>query len=213
MARAYREAKITAIDLTPPDIPNALPNLEILKHDAELDWPFEEGKFDFIHGRMLMAGIHDWRGLLSKIWQHLAPGGSIELLNLKHPYRAVNEQADCPEASPLIRFSALMKESWIRSGLDWDAIEKVTTILPELGFENVEECPFIWPLGEWADTDRERQMGLWTMENFSTFIQNVGVPVLTKNEFMSKGDAEDAVTSAIRDLKTSHLANRYYIQL
>lgn len=90
MARERPSSRIIAMDVTPPKL-TSLPNLRTVEADLESDWHFNE-KFSFIHGRMVMTGIHDWSTLSFKCWDHLESGGWLELLDICFPYRAEETQ-------------------------------------------------------------------------------------------------------------------------
>jgi SAM-dependent methyltransferase len=216
MARTHPGAEVIATDLTPPELPEgtAPPNLKVQWQDAGADeWPFEAGRFDFVHARMLGAGVDNWTAFVAKCWTHLAPGGILELSNASHPYRADRAEADSGSASALIRFSSVLEESWSRGGPDWQSVHRIAETLSDHGFADAREHTFRWPLGEWADNDRQRRVGALTMRNFTRFIQGMGVPLLTKDGFMAQTDAEELVAAALEDLRANHVANRYYIEM
>ncbi|RYC56322.1 hypothetical protein CHU98_g9883 [Xylaria longipes] len=55
---------------------------------------------------------------------------------------------------------------------------------------NIHEYSLRWPLGEWADNDRERKIGAMASENFTSLVGGVGVMLLTKDGFMSDEKAK-----------------------
>ncbi|KAK8115747.1 S-adenosyl-L-methionine-dependent methyltransferase [Apiospora sp. TS-2023a] len=213
MAAAWPNATIVATDLTPPDISNMPPNLSLRRHNADHNWPFESESFGYIHGRMLASGIHDWPGFLSKCWKHLAPGGHLELLDLVHPFRADDQEADSPEASPFIFFGQVARRSWHQSGLDYFAAEKHVARLGDLGFTDIVDHSHRWPLGAWGDTDRERRIGELTLDNFTKFIRTAGETILTQHELMQKQVAKDVVASALKDLEENCTMKRFYFTI
>jgi SAM-dependent methyltransferase len=213
MARAWPTAQVLATDLVLPKAPPSVSNLTYLKHDADSVWDFEPQSFDFMHGRMLTSGIHDWPALLSKAWAHLAPGGRLELLDVCHPFRAGATQADNPEASPFIRFGHLAQKSWEKSGLDYYATTKHVERMQQLGFVDIAEHVFKWPLGKWAETDQEKKMGELTLGNFSRFLATAGTAILTHQGFMDEDDAKRVVAEAEQDLQQNHEAKQFYLTM
>lgn len=214
MARLWPEAKVTATDLIPPKPDgDVLPNLRFLKSNADGEWPFDVGEFDFIHGRMLTSGIHDWPGFLAKCYRHLAPNGSLELLDVCHPFRAATPEFDSPDASPFIAFGCLAEKSWSRSGLDYFTTEKHTARLQELGFGQISEAALRWPLGEWGTGDNECEIGRLSLTNFTHFLNAAGKSILTNQGFMAEAEAEGIVHAAMQDLLQNCLQKRFFLTM
>ncbi|KAI3324237.1 hypothetical protein HD806DRAFT_543633 [Xylariaceae sp. AK1471] len=211
MAQALPHVQIVATDLTPPLQSDTLPNLQFLKQDADLDWSI--GEFDFIHGRMLSSGIHDWPGFLTKAWEHLRPGGRLELLDVSHPFRAEDAEADRPDASPFIHFGQLANKAWTRAGLDYFATAKHAERLKKLGFIDIAEQEMRWPLGEWAPLESEKRLGSLTLMNFMSFLDSAGVSILSHGDFMGRNEAKMYVEAAKMDLQENSMTKRFYLTM
>ncbi|KAI4157804.1 MAG: hypothetical protein LQ342_007999 [Letrouitia transgressa] len=211
MAASYPLAHITAIDLTPParESPH---NVTFLKADAEQDWTFAQQPFSFIHGRMLTSGIHDWPALLSRCWNHLRPGGWLELLDICHPFRAEESAAD-NSSSSLIRWGFQAEKCWAMNGLNYRASMEHLERLRELGFVEVEERTLKWPLGEWADTERERKVGSLMLRNFCSFLDMAGEAILRQDHTTSEDEAQRLVRDAKRDLTANWRTKRFYLNM
>ncbi|KAF4631489.1 hypothetical protein G7Y89_g6640 [Cudoniella acicularis] len=203
--------QVIATDLT---LPKTLPpsNVKFLQSDAEQPWPFDQ-KFGFIHCRMLFSGIHDWPSFLARCREHLAPGGWIELHGPYQPYRADNPAANKAEASSLIKWGYACQESWERSGIDCHTVNHQMDRLRAAGFENIEERRVTWPIGEWGDTERERQIGAITLENLSGFIGLVGVQLMANHSTLTLAQKEELVSGVQKDLSENIHENRYYVAL
>lgn len=217
MAQAWPSATVVATDLTPPRGYDGqslgLANLEFEECDAEKEWDLEPAEFDFIHGRMLASGIHDWPALLAKIFRHLSPGGRLELLDLCHPFRAAVPQFDNAEASPFIKFGHLAERTWASSGLDYYTTTKHVKRFTDLGFVDVNEHCTRWPLGEWAETDREKEIGRLTLQNFSRFVDTAGEALLTMHDAMSETEAKEVVQKAKEDLIHDCVEKQFYLMM
>ncbi|KAF5007755.1 hypothetical protein FDECE_5927 [Fusarium decemcellulare] len=74
----YPSAEVIGTDLSPIQPGWVPPNCIFEVDDFESDWPFEE-PFDFIHARELEGCIRDDDRLFRQAFQHLTPGGYIEL--------------------------------------------------------------------------------------------------------------------------------------
>ena len=208
MAKERPTTHITATDLTPPEI-TPPSNVTILKTDAEKEWDFKQN-FGFIHGRMLTSGIHNWPALLSRCWDHLEPGGWLELLDVCHPFRAEDPAADdC--SSEFIKWGHLAEKCWAMNGLDYRTTTKHVERLRNLGFVDVHEEERTWPLGTWSESEHDRRIGELTLLNFSTFLARAGVVIISQGPGIMAQEAKDLVAGAQRDLKENCCTKRFYL--
>lgn len=208
MAAQWPRAQIVATDITLPDIAPPV-NVALVQSDADEPWPFQH-KFDFIHGRMLTSGIRDWPRLLSRCWEHLEPGGRLELVDICHPFRAEDPAAD-NEISAFIRWGHAAEASWKAKGLDYRTTLKHAQRLQALGFEHIKESQEKWPLGEWAETETSRRIGALTLQNFASFLRTAGSNILAHSLSLDAREAEKLGTGALADLHDNCCTKRFYL--
>ena len=218
VATKYPNATILATDLSPPlsNTGSTLENVIFVKSDLEnaSDWrhlPLES--FGFIHGRMLTSGIHDWPNLLKRCWEHLEPGGWLELSDVCHPFRADDPDADDPEKSDFIKWGYMAERCWATNGLDYRATTKHINRMADLGFETVHEKEVRWPLGGWAEDEREKEIGKMALINFTAFLDMAGVGILSQDPDILQQDAEALVDGATRDLLETCCQKRFYLTM
>ncbi|PMD34276.1 hypothetical protein L207DRAFT_588874 [Hyaloscypha variabilis F] len=84
-ARQFPKAQGLGTDLSPIQPDDVPKNCRFVVSDAEISWSFTE-KFDFVHGRALLACFRDPRQVLSEAFDALAPGGYLELQDVAQPY-------------------------------------------------------------------------------------------------------------------------------
>ena len=210
IARERPTTHIIATDLTPPTITTPS-NVTILKADSEQQWRFDR-KFEFIHGRMITSGIHDWPALLSRCWGHLTPGGWLELLDICHPFRAEDLTTD-GNSSGFLKWGQTAERCWAMNGLDYRATAKHVERLRELGFVDVHEKELKWPLGVWSHSEQERQIGALTLENFRTFLATAGIDIITQDPGISAQEAKRLVADAENDLQENCSTRRFYLNM
>jgi SAM-dependent methyltransferase len=210
MAAQWPRAQVVATDITLPGIaPPA--NLTLVQSNAEEPWPFQH-RFDFIHGRMLASGIHDWLSVLTRCWEHLEPGGQLELLDICHPFRADDPAADS-ETSAFIRWGHAAELGWNANGLDYRTALTHTQRLRALGFQHVKETQLKWPLGEWAETETARRIGSLTLQNFTTFLRTAGSSILAHNPSLDAQETERLSAEALADLRENCCSKRFYLSV
>ena len=201
---------VIAMDLTPPDVIPP-PNVTILKMDAEKEWKFTQS-FGFIHGRMLTSGIHDWPALLSRCWDHLEPGGWLELLDVCHPFRAEDPAVD-EASSDFIKWGLIAERCWAMNGLDYRVTTKHVERLRALGFTDIREEERRWPMGAWSESEQERRIGELTLSNFRTFLAKAGVMVISQDPGIKELEVQDLVANAQRDLIENCCTKRFYLTM
>lgn len=216
MAKELPGSQVVAADITPPDI-NAFTasgvevpsNLTVVKANAEEAWPFKQ-HLTYIHARMLISAISDWQTLLQRCWDHLQPGGWLELNEVVTPYRAESPTFD-NRSSPFIEWGHLINESWASEGLDFTTTAKQVQRLEQLGFVNAREERMRWPVGEWADTEIERHIGAMTLQNHAIHFTTNGPRILAKSPNLKKHEAEIKTSNAHDDIMSNSAAKRYFL--
>ena len=166
IAKQFPSAKVIAMDLTPPKVPGPS-NVTFIQADIGLPWQL--CLFDYIHARMLMSAVGDWPSFLQQCWDHLEPGGWLELNEVCSPYRAVNSQLD-GSSSAFLRFGEANDKAWELAGRDFYAGPKQTQRLRDLGFQEIREVDYRFPIGGWGSTDRERRIGGLILEACKRYI-------------------------------------------
>jgi len=155
-ADAHPHTQVLGTDLSPIQPSNIPPNCRFLVDDANADWTFPE-KFDFIHTRALNFGVKDWEHLLAQAFEHLKPGGWIELHEFHIPFQCDDGSA-APE-SAVIQWGAIAVEAAAKIGVDAAAAKHHGERLRRVGFVDVHEQRMKWPLGPWATGEKEKKMG------------------------------------------------------
>jgi trans-aconitate methyltransferase len=79
MADRYPSAQVTGVDIAPIQPSWTPPNCAFELDDVEEDWSFKKESFDFIYAREFLTAIRDWNKLIRQSYEHLKPGGWLEL--------------------------------------------------------------------------------------------------------------------------------------
>ena len=196
------------MDLTPP---NVTESSNITFTQADIGRPWQLGLFDYIHGRMIMSAVEDWPGLLQQCWDHLEPGGWLELNEVCLPHRAANSQPD-GSSSAFLRFGAVASKAWELAGRDFHAGPKQTQRLRDLGFQDICEKDYKWPLGRWGSTDRERRIGELILENYKTHIGSA-TQLLLRDPENNEESSKQLIQDTIRDVEEYGVSNEYYFDV
>ena len=83
-----------------------------------------------------------------------------------------------------------------------------------LGFVNCNLMEFAWPMGgDWPETERDKQIGQLTRQNFENLMGRAGSKILLATHGMPQSIAEGIVNNALEDISTNGSSNRYFIDL
>lgn len=123
------------------------PNCSFQIDDAEDPWTFTK-PFDFIHGRALLSCFRDPAAVIKSMYDNLAPGGYLELQDPLFPMNWI--ESPPPEDSALYRWNKLVLEGPMKIGRDFTCPHNYPRWMREVGFEDIVERIFYWPVSPWA---------------------------------------------------------------
>lgn len=160
------QAEVYGLDMSPvPKLRDHPPNVRFLQgnvlYQQPSQWVTEEGNpflpgdsviFDFAFSRLLVAGMTDWPGYISQVYQMLKPGGWAELQEMMpHLYDA--NGAVLADAEWYKTLTAYQKSK----GLDVYVVDRVPEMMTEAGFRDIEIKEYRLPLELGADAGDKKQ--------------------------------------------------------
>ncbi|KAF2492937.1 S-adenosyl-L-methionine-dependent methyltransferase [Lophium mytilinum] len=196
-ADAHPKCKIVGTDLSPIQ-PTAVPeNAEFIVDDASSDWAFGK-KFDYIHTRSITSGIKDWDRLLKQAFDHLNPGGWVELHELHMPIKC--DDGTASPNSAIIKWSVEIYEASLKFGIDMLASLKHAERLREIGFTEVQETHIKWPIGPWPKGNKEKQIGAMFQQDIAGNLKGVSQKLFTQVLGQSQEEFEVFINQAQDDM-------------
>ncbi|TID26741.1 S-adenosyl-L-methionine-dependent methyltransferase [Venturia nashicola] len=189
-ADEYPSATVIGTDLSPVQPHYVPPNCRFYIEDAEAEWTFEE-RFDYIHGRMLIVGIKDWAKFFEQSFEHLKPGGWIELQDLSFPARC--DDGSATPSSPLMLWSSNMVSAAANLGLDLEVSNSFSSLLIAAGFVDIHSETHVWPLGNWPRDKNMKEMGRWAQQNYLQGLSGFTLAYFTRGLGWQKPQVEDLV--------------------
>ncbi|KAG5657431.1 hypothetical protein KAF25_005995 [Fusarium avenaceum] len=160
MAKRYPQVNILGIDLSsallPEDVP---PNVTFEIADVTEPWPSRT--YDFIHVRSLAGGgVRDWSALLADAYEHLKPGGQLEVTEIRPRFFDVDpDQAELPNTETgkrpeiggaCLEYERIFGEICTKLGIDCDPIPRVPGYLAGFGAEIIRERVDWLPVQNWG---------------------------------------------------------------
>ncbi|KAF8525681.1 S-adenosyl-L-methionine-dependent methyltransferase [Trichophaea hybrida] len=209
MADEYPQAEVIGIDLTPIQPAWLPPNCRFELDDADREWTYKPGSFDFIHFRNVGQGIQDWPKALSEAYRCMQPGAFIEIADsgamvysddgtlsdvCKHYFDLLNVAMNKINRLPM------------QAGLQKDRLEKA-------GFVDIDAVAIKEPWGPWAKEKRLKRIGLMNLLQSQTAFHAYGYAAFTRILGMDSEEADklchDAYQSTLS--KNSHMYYFHYV--
>lgn len=137
-ADSFPSAEVIGTDLSPIQPSWVPPNLRFLVDDAESPWLYSSSRpFDFIHARDLGGAIANWPRLLRQAYEHLRPGGWVELQEFEVTLRSDDDSLHL--APTLCEFLGRLHEASEAFHRPMNIAEGHRQRMVEAGFEDVSD--------------------------------------------------------------------------
>ncbi|KAF8470729.1 S-adenosyl-L-methionine-dependent methyltransferase [Kalaharituber pfeilii] len=177
-AEEFPFANIIGTDLSPIQPCWVPPNVRFEIEDCESEWTFPPEHFDFIHGRNLAGSIADWAKLHRQIYEHLVPGGYVEMKGVdSHFY---SDDGSLAPDDPLLQWQQLMNSAADKFGRPISTVPRFKSQLECAGFEDVVEIVVKTPLGVWPAEKHFKEVGLYFREAMFEGIEGISLALFTR---------------------------------
>ncbi|KAH0434536.1 UMTA protein [Colletotrichum camelliae] len=177
-ADEFPSAQVTGVDISPIQPGWVPPNCKFQVDDIEQPWTWDSD-FDFIHIRHLEASISDWPALYKQAFDHLIPGGYIEVKELDIEDRSQAQGEDLPKDHIYRRWANIFFEAAEKLGktLKQTRDHGIAKGLAETGFVDIVEKKWPIPIGAWPADAKLKEVGdcNWmyinqSLEGFALFL-------------------------------------------
>ncbi|KAJ9142395.1 S-adenosyl-L-methionine-dependent methyltransferase [Pleurostoma richardsiae] len=173
-AQEYPGAEVIGTDLSPIQPQYVPPNCRFEIDDADDEWAYSN-KFDFIHARAMCSCFSDHKSVIQSCFDSLKPGGWCEWQDMSFPF---SHLGPVPEDTVIVKWTELICESAIKIGRPWSNVEKYKQYFEEVGFQNVVERRFYWPVGPWAKGDYYKSLATYFMEDIKRGMEPITMKLL-----------------------------------
>ena len=157
-ADLHPNCQVTGIDLSPIQPSMVPPNCQFVIDDITDEWTYPRNHFDFIHMRCLMGSISDWQGLYRHIYNHLAPGGWIQHMDMNIQF--TSDDGTIAEGHIMDEWSKVFIDCGERIGKTFSIADKAEGWIREAGFEEVNVRWYKVPVGKWPKDGRMKEVGI-----------------------------------------------------
>jgi len=202
MAEKFPDAEVIGNDLSPIQPTWTWPNLRFEIDDVELEWTYRKDSFDFVHMRCLSASINDWEGLLSEAFKCLAPGGYLEFSD--HLAKMNCDDGTFPRDSTVRQWMDLVHEASEIARRPLRIADKIAGLMREIGFEDVHERVYKWPIGPWSKEPKEKEIGRWSFVGALDSC-SLAMALLTRYLGWRKEEVDILVAKAMNEIKNGRM--------
>ncbi|KAJ3961265.1 hypothetical protein N0V92_002062 [Colletotrichum tropicale] len=153
------ETEQERLDMTHHVVP---PNVRFEIDDATLEWTFPKNHFDFIHARTLAGAVQNWPALIHQCYEHVKPGGSIEISEGRANFFCEDDTLKGDSAT----WQWLSEFRKLSAPLGFDIAPALPDMLKREGFENVNYMQRVVPMGTWPKDRELKEIGRWFRVQF-----------------------------------------------
>jgi hypothetical protein len=189
---------------SPTSVP---PNCSFEVDDAEDPWVFPQ-KFDYIHGRALMSCFKNHKTVWENAFKALRPGGILELQDVQMPLQYVDSSG---EGTAVKLWNERFMAGALALGRDFKKVAKYKAVLQEVGFVNVVEKLYVWPMGTWARGKTMKTLGAWFREDSLSGLHGGSSVILTRGCGMSPEEVEVFLVDVRNEMKSNKI--HAYVQV
>jgi SAM-dependent methyltransferase len=134
----WPEATVIGTDLSPIQPSWVPPNCKFYVDDIEGEWTYPPAEhFDYIHGRALLGSIAGWKELFSKAFNHLKPGGILEIQDF--PSEARSDDDGLRHVPYLADWLQKLNDGLLKIGKPSRIVHLLKGYMEEAGFVDVHE--------------------------------------------------------------------------
>ncbi|KAI3554010.1 UMTA [Colletotrichum abscissum] len=205
-ADEFPSADVIGVDISPIQPGWVPPNCKFQIDDIEEPWTWPREHFNYVHIRHMEAAVSDWPRLYKQSFDHLVPGGYIEVneWDIEDHSQALGD--DLPQDHIYRRWAKTIFEATDRLGKTAKQTRNhgVANALRDAGFVDVVEKSWPFPIGGWASDPKLKECGAVNLEYLDQSLEGFGFFLL--RQIMGWEDAEILVfisemRKALRDLK------------
>ncbi|KAJ5153955.1 uncharacterized protein N7500_009394 [Penicillium coprophilum] len=199
-ADSFPSTQVIGTDLSPIQ-PSWVPtNLRFVVDDAESEWLYSPSQpFDFIHARDLGGAIADWPRLLRQSYEHLRPGGWIELQEFEVMLKSDDDSIRLAPA--LCEFLERLTQASEAFHRPMNIAEGHRQRLVEAGFEDVRDDVYKVPSSVWAKDPVQKEIGRYNQCSLLMAVESYSLALFTRVLGWSNNDTQVFLAGVRRDIK------------
>ncbi|RPA83031.1 S-adenosyl-L-methionine-dependent methyltransferase [Ascobolus immersus RN42] len=198
-ADSHPSAIVLGIDTSPIFPTWVPPNAQFELDNIESTWHMSSQNYDYIHIRNLSGSIRDWPALLQNIYDHLAPGGWLEIQEgaITEPFSV---DGSYKKGGAYGRFNNLLRDSAVKSGKRLDIVPELPGWILATGFVDLHNKKEVCPIGRWPKDEKYKERGRWGLENLDLAMEAYGLLLMTQYGGLDEVEVREIIEDGKNDL-------------
>lgn len=192
----FPDCSVEGVDLSPIQPGWVPPNVKFVMDDIEDPWVYEKNSFDYIHSRMMIGSIQKWKEYLQNIYDHLKPGGYVELQEADGEGYYSEDGTFAKDGGFAIFLDMLVKAS-AASGRPYVVAKTFEGLMKEVGFVDVEHSRYKLPLGTWPKNKKMKQLGAYGLALASAATEAYGLALCTRVMGLTEQKSKEFMKAAV----------------
>lgn len=229
-ADEWPETTVIGTDLSPIQPSWVPPNCKFYVDDIEGEWTYPPAEhFDYIHGRALLGSISGWRELFSRAFNHLKPGGILEIQDT--PTEAHSDDNGMRYVPHLADWIENYNDGLSKIGKPSRVVHLLKGYMEEVGFVDVHEEIYKVrriinlsrasqsttkllevPIGPWAKGQKNKEIGVFFQAHSLDSVEPFTLALFSRVLGYSADEAHATIARVTNDLRNprAHLYVPFY---
>ncbi|EXF83127.1 TAM domain methyltransferase [Colletotrichum fioriniae PJ7] len=193
----HPNADVLGFDLSATQPEFVPPNVQFEVDDLDNEWIYSR-HFDYIHIRGMSGSVRNWPELLRKCYDNLNPGGYVELQEVEETIIRADSSTSTSDA--FSRSLAYVSSALKVFGCPFAPLDDLATLVSTMGFSDVQDRRFIWPLNSWPRDPHLKELGSWTRENLASNTAGMIMAPMTRVHGWTEEEVHVFAAEVRRDL-------------
>ena len=116
------------------------------------------------------------KAVFEQAYKALSPGGYFEMQDFYFPCKFLNDEI--PPNSALQKFCELVVAGSAKNSRPWNNVPHYAQYMREIGFEEVVEKRFYWPLNPWAKGKYYKEIAILAQQDALQAVEGVSLKVI-----------------------------------
>jgi hypothetical protein len=151
---------------------------------------------------MLASCFASHEAVFRSAFDSLRPGGWFEMQDFAFPFRCIDDSA---VGSAFERWSVTVGQALRALSRDWSRGPHYKAYFERVGFVDVVEKQFAWPIGAWPRDSKMKMLGAWGRQDVLEGLQAWSMAILTRGLGMTSAEVELMLLEARNDINSKRL--------
>ncbi|KAK1980417.1 TAM domain methyltransferase [Colletotrichum cereale] len=147
----------------------------------------------------MIGSFANWEGVLQQAYNHLEPGGYLEIQDCIWPL--VCDDGTLKDDSALAEWSRLLVEACDKLGRPIDKIDTMPAKMGAIGFEDIHTERIRFPISPWPKDKKLKELGIWNQEQLLPGLEGITLGPFTRVLDWSKEEVMVLCASVRKEMK------------